>query len=336
MKKKLIATAVAGALVAPAAMAASHASVSPYFRIANALEIRDTDGADSTADIANVSSRIGIRGSADLGNGTTVFGQYEFSTFTDREGTVGGRGGINDTRIGIVGLRGSFGSISVGNQWSAFYNTVGTHMDPTYTVGYVLYSSQMGGPYRESNAIKYANSFGAVNIEVDARFAGAGDSNVDGAGDTEKIGGDHGEDFLDGIGVGVSFGITDAITLAAAYDQELFAVGDDVERLGVAARASFGAFWAMVGYMDVSQDSAGVDNQLLTIYAGTSIGENSGAYVGYQQGDNGVQDPNQIIFHADHRLGGGPMRLFYEGTLVDLDGAGADFDRHLFGMRIDF
>lgn len=346
MKKKLIATAVAGALVAPAAMAAEHANVTPYFRINNALELRDSDdpAVDKYADIANVSSRIGIRGSADLGNGTTVFGQYEFSTFTDREGTKGGRGGINDTRIGLVGVRGSFGAVSVGNQWSAFYNTIGTHMDPTYTVGYVMYSSQVDLPYRQSNAIKYANSFGAINLEVDTRFAGPGDNNLPGGGDTEKIGGDNGKDGLDGWGVGASWGITDAITVAAAYDSELMDVGDDYDRYGVAAKFSFGSFWLSGGYARADQGNGLKKRDLYTVYAGMTY-ENGGAYVGYQ-GTKDVQaapggatrDPSQFILHADYKLGGGPLRLYYEGTFVDQDsGAGGpfDFNRHLLGMRID-
>lgn len=332
MKKKLIATAVAGSLVAPAVMAEQHMSVDPYFRINNALEWRNNDGADDFADIRNVSSRIGIRGSADLGNGMSVLGQYEFSTFTDREGQVDGRGGINDTRIGIVGIEGSFGTITVGNQWSAFYNTAGVNMEPTYTMGYVIYSSQMGGLYRASNTVKYANSFGPVYLEVDGRFS----SDVSPPADVERVGGDNGEEFNDGFGIGASFAATDAISLAAAYDLERFEVGDDQERIAVSARVGFGGFWISPGYMTVEQDSAGLDNEMFSIYAGTSLGENTEAWVGYANGDNGVQEPEQFLLHADHRIGGGPLRLFYEGTFVDFDGAAADFDTHLFGMRIDF
>lgn len=342
MKKKLIATAVAGTFVAPAVMA-QEAEVSPYFRINNALEWRDVDGGDSTTDIRNVSSRIGIRGSYDLGNGTSVFGQYEFSTFTDREGATNvaddgtvtaGRGGINDTRIGIVGVSGSFGTVSVGNQWSAFFNTVGTHMDPTYSMGYVIYSSAMGGPYRASNTIKYNNSFGPVTLEVDGRFS---QDRPDTGQDVEKIGGDNGEDFLDGFAIGANFAVTEAVTLAAVYDVEQFDVGDDVERIGAAGMVTFGNFYGRLAYMTVEQDDAGLDNELVTAYVGSSFGETGNAYIGYQVGENAAgQEPDQIILHADHRLGDSPLRLFYEGTFVDFDGAGTDFDTHLFGMRIDF
>lgn len=335
MKKKLIATAVAGALVSPGAMAAMDGpDVNVYFRINNALDYTDTDGGDSAADLANVSSRIGVKGSQDLGNGMSVFGQYEFSTFTDREGAQDGRGGINDTRIGIVGIKGPFGSVSAGNQWSAFYDTVGTHMEPTYSLGYYVYSSDMGGPYRESNAVKYSNSFGPVYIEVDTRFSQ--DSPATGQ-DVEKIGGDHGKDFLDGFGIGASFAATDNITLAAAYDSEIYDVGDNEDRIGVGGQVSFGSMWVKAGYMDYSQDSTGIDRQMFAAFLGTSIGENSGAWVGYQHGDNDAgQNPNAILLHADHKVGGGPLKLYYEGIFYDGDGSRPDFNRHLLGMRIDF
>lgn len=337
MKKKLIATAVAGVFAAPAAQVAvadEHVSIDPYLRIANAIEWRDTDGLDSTTDLRNVSSRIGLRGAADLGNGMSVTGQYEFATFTDREGNIDGRGGIVDTRIATVGLQGSFGSITAGNQWSAFYNTAGVHLEPTYTFGYVIYSSQMGGLYRASNTVKYANSFGPVYVELDTRFS----SDDPAVADVERVGGDHGEDFMDGVGIGASFAATDMLSFAAAYDVERFEIGDDQERMALAARADLTAFWASVGYMTVEQDSAGLDNEMWAIYAGAPVGDNTSMWAGYAMGENNATgaEPDQLILHADHKIGGGPLRVFYESTFVDFDGAAADFDSHLLGMRIDF
>lgn len=339
MNKKLIATAVAGALVTPAA-AMAQAEIDPYFRIANALDYTDVDGGDGTTDLRNVSSRIGIRGSYDLGNGTTVLGQYEFSTFTDVEGSqheddTANRGGINDTRIGIVGIDGNFGRVTAGNQWSSFYNIVGIHLDPTYTLGFIVYSSQMQGPYRSSNTVKYANSFGPVYVEVDGRWSTDSDENGGGA-DVERLGGDNGEDFLDGIGIGANFNVTEAITLSAAYDTEQYDVLDDQERIGAGIKAEFGNLWGSLAYMSVDQDGI-VDNELFGVYGGGVWG-NTSAFAGYLDGDDNLTgtQPSQVLLHANHKLGDGPLRLFYEATFVDLDGAGADFDTHLVGMRIDF
>ncbi|MDA7967726.1 MAG: porin, partial [Gammaproteobacteria bacterium] len=178
MNKKLIAAAVA-ATVAPVA---AQAQVSVYGRINNAVDIKDIRGepaakkssADggttagvartaeefaafstdnpSTTDISGVASRFGVRYSGDIGGGMTALGRYEFATTTDKEGP-----GVNDTRIATVGVQGPFGTINVGNQWSAFFNTVGTHVSPTYSLGYYLYSSVAGMPFRASNTVKYSN-----------------------------------------------------------------------------------------------------------------------------------------------------------------------------------
>ena len=127
MNKKLISAAVSAAILAP--VAAQAAEVTVYGRINNAIELRDPDGGDSTTDVSGISSRFGIKATSDLGNGLTASARYEFSTTTDKE-----LNNINDLRIGTVGISGGFGSINIGNQWSAFYNTVGTHIDPTYTI----------------------------------------------------------------------------------------------------------------------------------------------------------------------------------------------------------
>ena len=325
MQKKLIAAAVAGTLAVPAAAMAQDTTLSPYLRINNALSITDTDGAGTAWDLANISSRIGLKGSSDLGNGTTVFGQYEFATNSDIEGS-----GIIDTRIAKVGFSGSFGSISAGNMWGGFYNYVGVNLDPTYALGSVVYFG-LGGPYRTSNTISYSNSFGPVSLQVDSRVSTddpAAGANVEAGG-----GGDTGED-LDGFGVAGTFTLTDMFDVDVAYDVTNNDVADDFERIGVSANASMGSFWGSLGYMDVSQDDAGVDNQLAAVFVGNSFTDNTSGWVGYQTGDASDADQEAILWHLNHKLGGGPLRLWYEGAIYDIDGA-PDSNRHLLGLRID-
>ncbi len=200
MNKKLLAAAVSAAVMAPVA---AHAESSFYARVNNAIDINDLSG-DGTTDISGVASRFGFKGSADVGNGMTVHGRYEFSTTSDKEGT-----GVGDTRIATAGLSGGFGRIDVGNQWSAYFDTFGTLISPTYSLGYYLYSSVGGGPYRASNTIKYSNTFGPLYAELDVRLNDSGEDS-DAA---EKIRGD-------GIGLGLNFSVTDNITIAAAFDSE--------------------------------------------------------------------------------------------------------------------
>ena len=203
MNKKLIAAAVSAAVVAPVA---AYGEVQVYGRINNAIDLNDlADEGDSQTDVSSVSSRFGIKYNKEIGNGLSAHGRYEFSTNTDNER------GINDLRIGTVGVSGPFGRVDVGNQWSAYFDTFGTLISPTYTLGYYLYSSIGNGPFRSSNTIKYSNSFGPLYLELDLRLNEEDDP--ESSADAEKIRGD-------GIGIGVSWAVSDSITIAAAFDNE--------------------------------------------------------------------------------------------------------------------
>ena len=177
----------------------AQAEATVYGRINNVLEFNDSGkaGEDTTADVSTVGSRFGIKGSADIGNGLTARGHYEFGLNTDKKET-----GLNN-RIASVGVAGGFGSIDVGNQWSAFYNTTGVDMDPSWNQGGIG-----GTPYRASNTVKYGNSVGPLNLELDLRLNDGGDETG-----TEGLAGEGG-------GLGVRVAVTDNITLGFAYDNE--------------------------------------------------------------------------------------------------------------------
>ena len=347
MNKKLISVAVTGALVAPGVMAEEHTRVVAYGRISNALEYRDVDGGEAEWDMANVSSRIGFKASADLGNGLTAHGHYEFQTFTVTKGT-----GIKDTRIGTVGLSGAWGGVDVGNQWSAFYNAVGDEIDPTFSLGYYLYSSLAGGPYRSSNTIKYANTFGPVFLELDVRPA-----HEDADANTERqLGGEGGKDFLDGYGTGLRWAVTDALTLAAAYDlQEEGTSTPNVNtgnttRYGVSGRWNFGVIGVVLGWhkreIEVNGVPGTADTEHFQGRLHGTVGERGSWMLGYGQVEYGGNDPDTtkptaINMSYYHNVGGG-YRLFYEGVFLDADLPGgapppfSDLSQHLFGMRFDF
>jgi predicted porin len=355
MNKKLVSAAVASALAAPAAVnAEEHMTVQTYGRINNAIQYTDRDVQDNTWGMRNVVSRLGFKAKSDLGNGLSAIGRYEFFTYTNREGdfdTEGGkgRGGINDTRLGYVGLSGSWGAVTIGNQWSAYYDTIGTHLDPTFTVGYFLYSSVAAGPYRSSNTIKYANSFGPVYLEFDLRMShnGTGTPGSSGSADEEVLGRDSGDnDAVDGVGIGLSWTIGEQFTLAGAYDNDKKALQpDDNKRWGLAGKWDNGSFYATLAYQEA--DLGGNPDKLKQIqaYLGGRFGK-ANVFLGYGKVDGGntlpAGDPNSWILHASYNMGGG-FRLYYEGTLLDakdnagtfggVDGKGGV---HLFGMRYDF
>jgi len=133
MKKSTLAMAVAVALAgfSTAALAdttlygSARVSVdyeefnSSYVRLPNGNLSRTIIGSDAW-DVFNNASRLGVRGMEDLGGGLSAIYQFEFGVDTTEGGNFG------NGRPTWVGLKGdSWGSITVGTQWTPYYNAVG-------------------------------------------------------------------------------------------------------------------------------------------------------------------------------------------------------------------
>ena len=349
MNKKLIAAAVSAAVVAPVA---AYGEATVYGRIRNAIDINDLSskpGADGTTDISPVTSRFGIKYSQEMGNGLTAHGKYEFSTTTDKEKASpdedddetkqGTSGGVEDTRVASVGISGAFGRVDVGNQWSSYFNTFGSLVSPTYTLGYYIYSTIGEGPYRASNTIKYSNSFGPLYLELDVRLNGKDESSDQ----AEKLAGD-------GVGLGLSWAVTDGLTIAVATDSEDGAEGataadaddPDTDRLGIAAKYSVGGYWISVGTQSYEKEGVGaatddeVDSTFL--YFGGNFSESTNWLIGLSEAEidgSTADDPSQTTWGVYHNLGGG-LKLFYEAMSVDDEANTKDGARHLLGMAVHF
>jgi len=95
------------------------------------------NGAQKSDYIHSNSSRLGFKGSNDLGNGLSVLFQYESGVDLTGKGTGDGNGGATSNgqiftraRDSFVGVKGGFGTIQVGrlpafNQWLYDYNLFG-------------------------------------------------------------------------------------------------------------------------------------------------------------------------------------------------------------------
>ena len=123
MNKKLMAAAVAGVLVAPAAFAQS-SNVQLYGRINGGLSYYKAEGAAgcTPTDCANRegrlrvfdnSSRVGIRGTEDLGNGLKAIFQVETGVNIDN-GNNFGQGGQTNGSTGFWGSRTTYGGLQAG------------------------------------------------------------------------------------------------------------------------------------------------------------------------------------------------------------------------------
>ena len=192
MKKQALAIAIASALVAPSAFAAQDTSGMQYTSAAEGFyaSIRaqvdfahsdnDDDGNPINVD-ANLnggSSRIGIRGTNDLGGGLEGFYQWELGVGIDDANEE------LDQRLGLVGLRGSFGEVVAGSFWTNDYNwTHGSTDIANVYSGYLNYSNVREA--RSERSIQYTtpdlNGFqGAFLVGV-----GNSDNDADGGNDND-------------------------------------------------------------------------------------------------------------------------------------------------------
>lgn len=93
------------------------------------------NGTNSTAVFASNSSRLGVKGSADIGHGLTALGQFEVGVDLTGTGRDDGNGGDYDNKAAMftsardsfVGVKGDFGTVIAGNlpgvnQWMYDYN----------------------------------------------------------------------------------------------------------------------------------------------------------------------------------------------------------------------
>ncbi|MCG7872841.1 MAG: porin [Candidatus Thiodiazotropha lotti] len=113
--KKVLSLAIAAALVAPAA---AMADATIYGKVRQSLDIVDFSdaGGDDEIQINNRTSRLGVKGSEDLGNGLT--GVYKIEYGVNISTNVGGNefagNGALGARNAFVGLAGGFGTVVLG------------------------------------------------------------------------------------------------------------------------------------------------------------------------------------------------------------------------------
>ena len=327
MNKKLIAAAVSAAVVAPVA---AYGEATVYGSITNAIKLVSPDAAakESSTNLAGLSSRIGFKASSDLGNGLTASAKLELGVVSndnisvnDNDATPDDDDDDNDkdpfdkTRVATVGLSGGFGSVTLGQQWSAYFNTFGTLVSPTYTVAHAAAPNL----FRTGNTIKYANAFGPVGLEVDVRLD-------EGDGTDAKENG--------GTGIGLTFNLHENLTIGVASDsQENGASSDDTDNFGISAKYNFGPVQIAAGSQNTEKGDAETDGTVLLLSG--NFTENTNWLLAAAEAENEKdEETSSTTWGVYHSLGGG-LILAYEAidTDKDDDSGGAT---HWLAMRLKF
>jgi predicted porin len=107
---------------------------------------------------AGSASRIGFRGAEDLGGGLSAYFTLEAGSKIDT-GEIDAAGTIFN-RQAVVGLKGSFGSVGLGRQYTPYHTALAAVVDP-FGTGYAGTSKTLfpdsGANIRTSNTITYAS-----------------------------------------------------------------------------------------------------------------------------------------------------------------------------------
>ena len=158
MRQKILALAIASALAVPqTALAARDGDGMEYVSASEGfygslrmMFSNQHNKSDATADqngiITGDGSRLGIRGTHDLGHGLTGVYRYEFAVPSNN-----GDSGLK-TRLHYVGLKGAFGEVQGGAIWGNGYNWVTSATDIA-TTG----SGNFAPRFRSNNSIQYTS-----------------------------------------------------------------------------------------------------------------------------------------------------------------------------------
>jgi predicted porin len=296
-KSAILASAVAAAMLSGAA----YADATAYGKVRLVWELSSESLAGvETAGVTNSSSRFGFKGSEDLGNGMSAVYQYEAQTNETQGAGVG-------TRLLYGGLKGDFGQVAIGSQWTPSYLLVRGNHDPFQSVGCNLCGNRQLAGFRADNALSYVNSFG------DVTFAAALVSNEG----TDQV-----HDALD-VAVSVPVGpVTIGVSLQSVEDElaTAAAFNNDDDRTAVDVGYSAGAFSVNLGLMQND-----LDDDFTVITAGFDMGSGK---ITAQVEDDGTD--NQSSLGYVHSLSK-KTSLFAEATSGDLGS-----DETNVGIHINF
>jgi predicted porin len=267
MKKHLIAAAVAAAVVAPAAMAQS--SVTIYGGLDTGIQIFDPksgSSATSSAEGRIYSSRLGFRGTEDLGGGLTA-GFILESRLAASAGTLGAAGGDVFNREASLSLSGGFGSIAFGRLDLSAAEGVDTFTSQIGNLGFASSAFELAGDV--ANSFRYSTpSLGGVNLQVGYSPNASANATAQPAdGEITSVS----ATYASG-----KFGV------AAGYTRRDLAVGD-TKVTTVGARYDFGV--ARIGLFYGNHDAAAAEVDVIMASASVPLGNGLALIGSYRTSD---------------------------------------------------
>lgn len=278
MQKKLIALAVAGVLAAPLAAQAADAEVYGKMRLSVGIvgnDDQNVNNEDSKLSLSSHASRLGVRGSEDVGGGTMFSYQLETTVNIDEAGSHGIWGGMRDSYVGVGGE--SWGEARFG-RLSTPYKIATGKLDP-FGDTYADYNAVIdaANDLRSDNVIAYISPNMSGFLVAAAYATDAVDDNLVDTTDSTAIGGTTREQ--------------PAISLAGIYDN--------------------GTFFGSLAYQSIQESGTAVgttyeDTEATKIGLGYNWGSGNVGFV-YEGVDAGgpSADQDNTYIAVDQGFGGG-------------------------------
>jgi predicted porin len=314
MKKHLIAAAVAGLIAAPAI-----AQVTVYGNVETGILNTDKDGAASTTALASSivnSSRLGFRGTEDLGGGLKAFFRLE-QTVDLATGRLGGQSTTSANmfdRGAEVGLEGSFGAIKVGK----FDITNAEGIDNMSQIGNIGLFSSLDIGSDINHAIQYKSpKIGGFHVEIGTALKDGGVNETTSfyvGGQVSKIDLQFGT-TTDKTAAGVE---RTATTMGARYNFGPMAASivygtletdgkGDVAQTIVSASAPLGGGLTVHGmYGNFETDAFGSakasETDKMAVALSKAFSKRTTGYLGYVSTDVDGTETNQLYLAVNHRF----------------------------------
>ena len=257
-------------------------SVSLYGRLWPKVTYTSPSDGDPSTDITDALSRIGVTADYKLSETLTAVVLAEVRVNLHSDGSED----FFTEHLGYVGLQSSdLGLFAIGTQWNPYYNIVAAPTDVYYHR-----SSPFGydytGPFRTEQIVRYAHSFGGLNLDLGVQLKGQDE----GAGSEDYdevyagVGYSYGPVYVglgymgvadgpDYAGLGASLSVTDDLYLAVTYQSIQTPDGPDQESLDLAATYSFrGGYTLIAGIFthDTKSDLELFGNNLTLVKSLTS------------------------------------------------------------------
>ena len=249
---------------------------------------------DGDSDVSDIVSRWGIKGSHEVSEGLTASYKYEAKMNTTNAQSSGEAG-----RLSNISISGGFGTVSLGQIWSASAIHYGFAVDPSY------YNGVFGGAsYRQGNSVSYSSSAGDVTFQIDK---------VTGDGEKVELGASA---SFGPVGVGLGYWGSDV---------------DDSSFTGVALSTGAAGVSLTIG-LGSSDAADGVSSDTSVLNVGGSLGDSGFSYalqVANSDADDNAGDQNLII--VTNSLGSGASLIFEY-----LDKGNDDDNSSLIALKVDF